>query len=347
MYNSSLRRLATVVVAAMWLIAGFCLAFAEGTPLAPLVRLEFIPRLSDADEADNISGAACAIANEGRYSCLMVGDEVRYARLFALSKDGLTSGKEVFLLPKRNTDSQEGEKYNETDAEGIAFSSGAYYLVGSHGLNKSGKRQPSRYFLYRMKIDESTGLVSDLGSENVASTQIERTGNLGAIIAKTPQLARYTELIPDRQGINIEGIAIKDGQLYVGFRGPLLGGGATIASIKLDAVFENSSAELNILPPISIGDGQGVRDLASVDGGLLILTGPQRDQTGAADVCFWKIGEATANCRRLIKAGGEDSKPEAITLLETTTEQFKILIMSDGSNGGAPAIYDFPRASSP
>ncbi|TBD04808.1 DUF3616 domain-containing protein [Rhizobium leguminosarum] len=344
MHTTSMSGLVQILVVSTSLIVGACsLAFAEEPQIAPVKILEFAPGLSIAKEAENISGSACAAASGASYSCLLIGDEVRFARFFSLSKDGLKSGEQVFILPKEYKDGEQTKEYDETDAEGIAFADGAYYVIGSHGLNKSGEHQPSRYFLYRLTVDPVTGLTGDLGTKDIASAQVTKSGNLEKIIATTPELARYVNMIPDQQGINIEGIAIKGGQLYVSFRGPLIGGGATIGVIGLEDAFRSPSASLTLLPPIKLGDGQGVRDLAAVEGGFLILTGPQRDQAGPAKVCFWKLGETSAKCHGVIKAGPDSSKPEALTLLETTDAKFRVLIMSDGANGGSPAIYDVAR----
>lgn len=94
------------------------------------------------------------------------------------SKDGLKSGEQVFILPKEYKDGEQTKEYDETDAEGIAFADGAYYVIGSHGLNKSGEHQPSRYFLYRLTVDPVTGLTGDLGTKDIASAQVTKSGNL-------------------------------------------------------------------------------------------------------------------------------------------------------------------------
>src|SRR3954465_11916260 len=54
---------------------------AAGEPLLPKALLSVDPPLSvDDDEATNVSGAACFIEQGVRKSCLLIGDEVRYAR---------------------------------------------------------------------------------------------------------------------------------------------------------------------------------------------------------------------------------------------------------------------------
>src|SRR5262245_557941 len=95
-------------------------AFAQ--PLVPPAKLDVKPELSaDDDEATNVSGAACYVRNGTRTSCLLIGDEVRYARLFSIEGGTLVPGDKVFLLSAKD---ESGRKFKETDAEGIAYSDG-------------------------------------------------------------------------------------------------------------------------------------------------------------------------------------------------------------------------------
>jgi hypothetical protein len=47
--------------------------------------------------------------------------------------------------------------------------------------------------------------------------------------------------------------------------------------------------------------------------------------------------------RNQLVSARADSKPEALTVLETTDDHYKVLIMSDGVSNGAPAVYEVPR----
>lgn len=212
-------------------------ALAVGAP-PPSTDLAVQPDLSVSDdEATNVSGAACYVKNGVRLSCLLVGDEVRYARLFSFDEKTLQPGRQIFLLPKRDA---AGRKFKEADAEAIAFDNGYYYLTGSHGLNKSGEKQSSRYFLYRVKVDDATGQPSDFGLPDVASSAVETSGNLEKLIDGNDNLNTHIAQIPGDEGVNIEGIAVKDGKLFVGFRGPVVEKGAFIASLAVTDAFGNT-----------------------------------------------------------------------------------------------------------
>src|SRR5215813_7929057 len=128
--------IAAAVIAAFLVSAGPAAADA----LAPKALFQVSPPIPNQKEATNISGAACFLAQGVRKSCLLIGDEMRYARLFSIDGNTVVPGEKLSLLPEHD---QTGAKFKETDAEGVAFADGAYYLVGSHGLNKSGEKQPS------------------------------------------------------------------------------------------------------------------------------------------------------------------------------------------------------------
>src|SRR5690349_21744320 len=92
-----------VVVSSLLLTA----TFAEGEVLQPKENLTVNPKLStDDDEATNVSGAACFILAGERKSCLLVGDEVKYARFFSIDGKTLVPGQKIFLLPERDSNGQ-------------------------------------------------------------------------------------------------------------------------------------------------------------------------------------------------------------------------------------------------
>jgi Protein of unknown function (DUF3616) len=322
--------LVTVLMAAIVSTAG-------ADVLAPKAVFKVDPPLSsDDDEATNVSGAACYMASGVRKSCLLIGDEVRYARLFSIDGNKVVPSEKLFLLPERD---EQGNKFKETDAEGIAFSDGAYYLVGSHGLNKKGKKQASRYFVYRIRVPSDTGRPTDLGSEKKASPAVERSTALERFIAAEPKLKAHVGDLPGQQGVNVEGIAVVGTDIFIGFRGPI-DQGAIILQVPIKAVFDgdNSPAKTHILDL----DGEGIRDLAAVGSGLVILTGPEQRKPGRTRILFWKPGEK----KLLADLGGprgDEGQPEALLVLDETAETYRVLVFSDGPPGGEPTLYDVAK----
>src|SRR6185295_16505051 len=132
----------------------------------------------------------------------------------------------------------------ETDAEGIAFAGNAFYVVGSHSQNKDGEHEPARHSLYRIPVDPQTHRPAGLGTCTAPAPGLTQT-NLDPVILAHPLLAARRLEPPGEtkdgqisHGTNIEGIAIMDGTMFVGFRGPVDDQGALILTIPLSGLFD-------------------------------------------------------------------------------------------------------------
>jgi hypothetical protein len=330
----------SIALAAVVLGTALVAGAASAEVLPPAAKLLVEPPLSiEDDEATNVSGTACYRSGNTRKSCLLIGDEVRYARFFSFDENKVIPGEKIFLLPERD---DQGSKFKETDAEGVAFADGVYYLVGSHGLNKSGKKQASRYFVYRVRVSPDSGRPADLGNEKAASAAVERSSALARFIESEPRFKDYVNEIPGKQGVNVEGIAVIGGDLYFGFRGPV-SAGATILQVPIKTVFDGdqSSARSHEIDL----DGEGIRDLATVDGGLLILTGPEQRKPGKARVFLWKPGEKKPE-KLLADLGGpraDGGQPEALLVISENASSYTTLVFSDGPSGGEPTRYEIAK----
>jgi hypothetical protein len=322
----------------MLLLVAFRLASnAGGEVLVPASGLAVDPSLSVQDkEATNVSGLACDMKDGSALSCLLVGDEVRYARFFSIASGKLRPGKPLYLLPELD---QEGRKFNETDAEGIAYAGGYYYVIGSHGLNKSGKHQPSRYFLYRVKVDESSGVPDDYGSSSKASTVVEKTTSISSLLSKDGTLSQHTAQKPGEGGVNIEGLAINRDRLFIGFRGPIVGNGAIVADVPVSGAFAGHDLAAKMYT-VDLGAGQGVRDLVAIDRGVLILSGPQERVPGEAGIFLWRPGSKPDRVADLGTFDNDVGQPEALLVLSQSGGNLKLLVMQDGPVNGAPKVYD-------
>lgn len=346
--RSRLRQWPCLIAAALGVAVGWiCPPQATAAPptLQPEAAWTIEPALTDPDEATNLSGIACSVANGATRSCLLIPDETdsgRYARFVTLHQDHtIAPGRAIGLLPPK----VDGRKMQETDVEGVAFADGFYYLAGSHGLKKEGGDfQPSRFFVYRFKVDAATGLPSFPFDKDAAAPQVERSGKLRALIAGTAPLKKDAERPLDEHGVNIEGLAVRDGRLFLGFRGPVRKGVAHVMSVEIEAIFGDATAHPKVFE-IALGKGAGVRDLATVAGGFLILSGPEADETGPADLFFWN-GKSREPARLASLAGlPEGAKPEAVLVLGEDAKAYRVLIFSDGIAGGAPSEYLVRKAS--
>src|SRR6266508_350209 len=79
---------------------------------------------------------------------------------------------------------------------------------------------------------------------------------------------RCSRVASKENRVDIEGLAVKDGRLYFGFRGPVLRDGWV--PILVTAWDDVDAAEVRYVQL----DGRGIRDIAVVDDGFLILAGP-------------------------------------------------------------------------
>lgn len=305
-----------------------------------------MPGMEVEEETTNISGAACALPG-GRGTCLLIGDEKRYARLFTLDGTKLVPGERVTLLPKRAG----GREFKETDGEAVAYDAGYYYIAGSHGMPRTpGKpRQASRYFVYRVPVDPATGRPGFPHDGDDPAPEVRRSGGLSAIVEGVAALRLYLNRPLDEHGINVEGLAARDGVLHVGFRGPVLGGQAHVLSVRASRLFggEPGAADPGTvrLTRLTLGEGMGIRDLAAVPGGFLVLSGPEQDVDGPADVFFWTgPGSGAATCLgRLGADRGRGVKPEALLVLDSGPDGTRVLVLHDGEEGGKPTEYRLPR----
>lgn len=287
----------------------------------------------------DISGAACA--PDGR--CLLVSDEKRRAWLFrhdtaAPGGPHLVVGAELELTPASGG--------NEADAEAAAFAGGWFYAVGSHGTGRNNQRfQASRFSAYR--ID--------------AEGRVEASGRLAELLAAVPEIAPHfctaakasagTCQTLQAGGANIEGLAARDGSLLVGFRAPAPGGEAIVVRVATGAVFGPADPATTAfrlrLGQDAAGRDVGIRDLASVSDGVLVLAGPSLPEgdeaVGSGTVWHWSGGPDAP--RRLIEVGRREAgvKPEVLLLLGEDAAQYRVLVMHDGVAGGAPLEYQIPR----
>jgi len=342
------------------------------TPPAQIVeqaKLQISPPLSDEKEATNLSGAAC----EPNGVCMLIGDEKRYARIFRLRGNVLAPDRaQIFLLPKLD---RNGKKTKESDGEGVAFADGYFYVVGSHSNSKSGEQQPSRHHLWRIAVDPQTGLPRSFGSDDAPAAGLGDVA-LDYFIAAHPRLKAHLteaagELKPgeegnfdkDQHGPNIEGVAVLGDRIFIGFRGPVDADGALLVELPVKSLFEKKKPAPVSYPPLRLGEaGMGVRDLAAVSNGLVILSGPEMrarfaepSGSGTNTACiracpkaslhFWspaKPDQVTPLGDLDLTGYGGDS-PEAIALLEETTTHYRFLILSDGDGKSAPRVISVAR----
>ncbi|QWW71379.1 DUF3616 domain-containing protein [Rhizobium sp. WYJ-E13] len=286
-----------------------------------------------------------------------MNDEKKYAQFFDLNDHKLVPTKLIRLLP----DKVDGVEMDEIDAEGVAYLPGSeaaatsYFCVtGSHGLSRSGVTQPSRFFLLRFPVDPSTGLPTFEFGDSDPGPEIERTAHLRQTIASAQTIGPFAEKKLDRNGVTIEGLAIKANEALFGLRSPCLDKKAFVMRVPIGELFGATTPSATV-SEIKLEDNVGIRDLTAVDNGVLILAGRSDDDRGdgtftcgeqrappkpVPSLWFWsgKNEDAAKPLGPLPGVQASDSAETAIVLDETSTA-YRVLILFDGVENGAPVEF--------
>jgi len=338
--HSGARGLQAVILAFVFtLVAGGGVPAVAKDPDAWLVKGRLLGKYGD--KSTDISGIACSTAEGFPRSCLVIDDNLQSAQFVVVRRGKLVAGDLVRLI----SDSYKGKPL-ELDGEGVAYADGYYYVIGSHGYprDRDHKLDPIRDAdKIKARIAASSQIVRV--TSRVGAPEIMATGKLRAIIAANPVLSPFLDRRLDTNGLTIEGVAVKDGRLFAGFRAPSLDNGrAAILSVQLGALFGEGPADAKLYR-LPLGDGRGVRDLAAYGNGFIVLAGPATGD-GAYAVYWWDgVSDNTGLLRDLADVIGKDGKrkAEALLPLDESPSRLRVLILFDGEKNGAPVAVKMPR----
>ncbi len=293
----------------------------------------------DGDKSKDISGIACSTSQGLPRSCLVIDDNTQAAQAVTLKEGEIVVGETIRLIEN----SLKGKPL-ELDGEGVAYADGFYYVMGSHGRpRKSDETKLSDKT--KAKIVASSQIVRVRLAQGIGATSVERTVKLRPIIASETALSSFLDGRLDQNGVTIEGVAVKDGRLFAGFRGPTLEGGRTaVLSVTIDHLFGQSASDVR-LHRIPLGNGQGIRDLAPYDDGFLVLSGPTVNRPGNYGIFWWDGRTETVKfLKDLADIAGKkgERKAEALLPLDRTSSTVRLLILFDGEKEGAPVAITVP-----
>ena len=302
--------------------------------------------------AKDISGARCAPPRKGAPVCLMVSDEGRSGTVFRMGDRTIVPLKEFKFLDDKIAPGT-GKKLDEADLEAIDYDRGYFYATGSHALpRKSDQEQASRFFVYRIPVDASSDSLT---------AAAEVSAKLRQIMQKEPALGQFVGKRASKGEINIEGLAARDGRLFFGFREPVIDGTAYVLQVSEAALFVNSDAKKGTgksatlgpahakLHKLKLGPGIGIRDMAKLQDGFLILAGPAKDEDGPYSLHYW-AGPGTgaqALGELVLSAKARDGKAEGLMILRESGLAYELLVLFDGAEGGAPTEYHLTRKAAP
>lgn len=305
---------------------------------------------SKGEKAEDISGIACSSEHFPR-TCIVIDDETQAAQV-AIVKDGeIVAGDTIPLITDRL-----GHRRLEFDGEGVAYSEGFFYAIGSHGHPRDrGGRLDSvldaerikasiaaSSRIARIKLDPATVTAE---GRLTGRPEVELSTTLRDVLRSQPDLQPFLDTRLEENGLTIEGIAVRDKRVHVGLRAPLLGDErAVILSLSLGALFDGKAPETR-LQFVGLGPGRGIRDLVPHDRGFLVLAGPSGEREGPYAIYFWD-GEGDAKLladlpRRTGKKGAQ-LKPEALLTLDRSPKGTRVLVIFDGPSEGAPRTVLLP-----
>jgi hypothetical protein len=274
--------------------------------------------------------------------CVLLSDEQsngRYVRFATYASNT--------LIPQRILQLLDPKSGKETDTEGAAYDQGFFYLVGSHGVEKKkGEYAKDRNWLFRFRPDANK------------TTQVERTNAIEPLLASLPDIKGFAcprnATAPCRSlqedGVNIEGLAVADGQAWIGLRSPLLQGESVVIRTSIDGLFGQRRPDDAKLYRINLGPNRGIRDMARVSGGFLLLSGKSRpeadqeqEQPLPATVLYWSGDSQPAIPIATLMQTGPIQKPEAMMLLSEDKNEWRILVLGEGKGSVTPKEYRLPK----
>ena len=305
----------------------------------PSVTFDGLSTLKD-DHRENLSGLACGPASESGRVCLLVQDEgFRFA--VGILKDGHLSFRSRHKLPDNNLD-------GDLDAEAVTYGHAGFVVLGSHSrkARKCLENNPAARQLIAVQLD------ADLSKSPayVSSMQVPK------LLAGVPDLAaKFDKCLgttrPDNavgiwnpeQGINFEGIALLDDRLFLGLRGPVLNGAAQVVETSLIALMGDAEPQAKLWP-LLLDPQDGIRDIASYEGKLLLLSGPENNDQGKPAIYLWDGNSTVAQKLCDIPKAILKAKPEALLVLSGPAAKLHVLVLSDGETDGDPHefVIDMP-----
>ena len=338
-----------LIGAAVCSAGGSSLAAARVKPQSPTPWTVSPPAFAKKEAAMNYSGFACSI--DAPDLCLVVVDEGRQAAFMRREDGKLTATGELVAFPVAS---------KEFDAEGVAVDKNYFYVAGSHSVQrKSCKDHEDNRAVFRIRAGQGTGAHS-----------VERSEKLWAILQELPEISHYARpkaclgtkppqnapQLKGENGLNIEGVAERNGRLYFGLRGPAIDGRAYIVDVDAEALFSGGEAN-PAAHSVAVGAKRAIRDLAVAGGALLALVGPDDDEDEKKDqsrdysvflVDNLEPGKSAFAQELAVLdlsgvAGGTALKPEAIAVLSETPSAYRVLILSDKGENGAPLLFDIAK----
>jgi len=230
----------------------------------------------------------------------------------------------------------------EMDIEAIAVDGDTVYVVGSHSAKRS-KIKPDKKYEENLEKLRTQGVSAEPNRGRVYRLRLNGQAELRekSHISLTDELEDNEMLklfkgLPSKEyGVDIEGAAIFDGKLWLGFRGPVLR-----ENYVPVMVLDKRELDATGMRYVVLG-GRGIRGMAEVSDGILLIGGPVGDGTASYELYHWDGNDMVPGRER----GGEPlgrlkplgtitpppgGKAEGITVLAEHPDTYELLIAYDG-----------------
>ncbi len=194
---------------------------------------------------------------------------------------------------------------DEIDIEGLSYSNGYIWVTGSHSTKRGKPKGKDEHKdiekLAKIKLDLNRFLIAripvikgelvksyenpELEQEKLTAASLEKIGDRNILIETLKEDEHLGKIIsielPSKDnGLDIEGIAVRDNRIFLGLRGPVLRGWAIILEIEVE---ESTPGILKLKHFEEVNrtykkhfihlDGLGIRDLCWYKNDLIILAG--------------------------------------------------------------------------
>jgi hypothetical protein len=336
-----------------WLLCSAAVAWISLVSAPAVAQTTLVPsaaqwKITGVSENKDVSGIAC-MRIDASHRCVIAVDEGGSASIARLEG---TDIKQETLVPLITTG-------QELDAEGAAFDPETkfFYVVGSHGRKRHCcESNPAAFNLIRFHLSESATLPAAplVGAPEVSKpleAALKSAGKVGShagLCLGTKPTKKQLEkgcTVDRKQGANIEGIAIYKRKLYVGLRGPVDGDTAYLVRFDMEQIFGGEPVGTTMAAKLGSADGAkiGIRDLAAVKNGLLILSGPEDDELGQAALFHLDPDQDRLTPLGKISGLPAEAKPEGLLVLEDSDQRYRVLVVSDGVKNGVPTEYEIKK----
>ena len=343
------RSLAIIMAASLSVLAAPpALSQDKVSVLAPVARLNVTGSLTGkkGKAAKDISGMACVPDAGPEKLCLLINDENTEAQFVRIRDKVLTPAAMVPLIGQKAPASAVGaapsitcsgvKKFADLDGEAVAYENRQFFVTGSHGCSRnSDSFRLSAFYLARISLAGAGEAVKSIELSYRMSDVLVAAAQAGGRFGKPLDMAG--------NGLNIEGLAISGGKLWAGLRAPVDGGRAYLIGAPVDELFAPGIARWQGAPDVrvlALGAGRGIRDLASLSAGrLLLLSGPAQDQD--IDYRLHLVDLNTSAPSKLIGAiekvkGG---KAEVVAVLRESEDALEFVVMFDSVVNGGGLLY--------